>query len=198
MFSGTMRSGLSEKGLIFVDMPFMSNSVRFVLVFVLLMTIGGCASAQEEAVPFQLDVTLEPASEGGWNLILDLDMDPGDWVVSASSTDSMFGKVALRIQESQSLTLLGAMEEIPPSQWEVEPFSQLDIKVMRRDTRMIQRLAIDPNHVDDIYGKVFFVLEPLCTPFETTFTLSHISAGGWQVMHTGSRDAFPPDHKLKD
>lgn len=149
-------------------------------------------------MPFQLDVALEPALEGEWNLILDLDMDPGDWVVSSCSTDSMFGKVALRFLEPEALTLLGAMEEIPPSQWEVEPFSQLDIKVMRRDTRMIQRVAMDPNHVDDIHGKVFFVLEPLCTPFEITFTLTHTSTRGWKVVHTGSRDAFPPGHKLRD
>ena len=122
--------------------------------------------------------------------ILDLDMDPGDWVVSASSTDSMFGKVALRFQDPQALTLLGAMEEIPPSQWEVEPFSQLDIKVMRRDTRMIQRVAMDLNHLDDIHGKVFFVLEPLCTPFETTFTLTHTSTRGGKWCTPGHAMPF--------
>ena len=74
----------------------------------------------------------------------------------------MFGKVALRIQEPQALTLMGAMEEIPPSQWDVAPFSHLDIKVIRRETRMTQRLVMDPNHVDDIHGKVFLVLGPLC------------------------------------
>ena len=80
------------------------------------------------------------------------------------------------------------MEEIPPSQWEVEPFSQLDIKVIRRDTRMIQRLAMDPNHVDDIHGKVFFVLEPLCTPFETTFTLiPHLGRGLASGAHRVTR-----------
>lgn len=149
-------------------------------------------------MPFQLDVALEPADKGEWNLILDLDLDRGDWVVSSYSTDSMFGKVSLRFQEPHALTLLGVMEEIPPSQWEVEPFSQLDIKVIRRDTRMIQRLAMDLNHVGDIHGRVFFVLEPLCTPFETTFTLTHTSAGGWQAVHTGSRDAFPPGHGIRD
>lgn len=172
--------------------------MRFVLAFVFLMTLGSRASSQTETMPFQLDVALEPAAEGEWNLILDLDLDRGDWVVSSYSTDSMFGKVALRFQEPKALTLLGAIEEIPPSQWEVEPFSQLDIKVIRRDTRMIQRVAMNPNHVDDIHGRVFFVLEPLCTPFETTFTLTHTSAGGWQAVHTGSRDAFPPGHELRD
>jgi len=198
MFSGVSPPRLAGKGAIFAAMPFTSNSARLVLGFALLMTLGSRASSQEEAMPFQLDVALEPSAKGEWNLILDLDMDPGDWVVSSYSTDSMFGRVALRFQEPEALTLLGAMEEIPPSQWEVEPFSQLDIKVLRRDTRMIQRVAMGPNHLDDIHGKVFFVLEPLCTPFETTFTLTHTSGGGWKVVHTGSRDAFPLGHGLRN
>lgn len=64
-------------------------------------------------MPFQLDIALEPISNGEWHLMLDLDMDPGDWVVSSYSTDSMFGKVALRFQEPHALTLLGSIEEIP-------------------------------------------------------------------------------------
>ena len=59
---------------------------------------------------FQLDVALEPAAKGEWNLILDLGVDPGDWVVSSYSTASMFGKVALRVQEPQALKLVGSAE----------------------------------------------------------------------------------------
>ena len=36
-------------------------------------------------------------------------------------------------------------------------FSQLDIKVIRHDTRMIQTLAIAPGHTEDIHGRVFCV-----------------------------------------
>ena len=49
----------------------------------------------------------------------------------------------------------------------MEPFSQLDIKVLRYDTRMSQRLVVDDGRSHDIHGEVFFVLEPLCMPFET-------------------------------
>ena len=195
LFSAATLADLAQMGVNFGNMQFMSESVRFVLVFALLMMGVGRASAQEESMPFRLDLDLTPMPNGDWNLILDLDMDPGDWVVSSYSTDSMFGKVALRFQEPHAVTLLGSIEEMPPSQWEVEPFSQLDIKVIRRDTRMMQRLAMDDHHTEDIHGRVFFVLEPLCTPFETTFTLTPTAMGAWQVVHTGSRPAFPPGHE---
>ena len=190
MFSRAFRTHLAGKGAIF---DLMQLNVKFkpsALIFLPLMTFFGRGFSQEEAVSFQLDMALERAKEGEWNLILDLDLEPGEWVVSSCSTDSMFGKVALWFHESQALKLLGSIEEIPPSQWEVEPFSQLEIKVIRRDTRMIQRLTVDPNHAEDIHGRVFFVLEPLCTPFETTFTLTNMSPGEWQVVHTGTHEAF--------
>ena len=79
----------------------------------------------------------------------------------------------------------------------MEPFSQLDIKVLRYDTRMSQHLVVDNGRSHDIHGEVFFVLEPLCMPFETTFVLRRqhapeASSPVWHVTHTGSRVSFPP------
>ena len=197
MFSEIGEEDSRQKGLIFAAMPLVTTIVRFVLVLGVLMSLGGDVHSQKVNVPFGLTVDLEPAAGGTWNLVLDLDIGRRDWVVSSYSTDSMFGKVALRFQEPHALTLLGPMEEIPPSQWEVEPFSQLDIKVIRHDTRMVQKLAIAPGHTEDFHGRVFFVLEPLCTPFETTFTLHRDAQKGWTAVNTGSRDAFPPGHEIK-
>ncbi|MDC3044357.1 hypothetical protein OA144_00005, partial [bacterium] len=197
MFSEMGGEDSRWKGLIFTSTPLVTTIMRFVPALGALMSLGGDVHSQEVDVPFGLTVDLEPADEGAWNVVLDLDLGPRDWVVSSYSTDSMFGKVALRFQEPHALTLLGPMEEIPPSQWEVEPFSQLDIKVIRHDTRMIQTLAIAPGHTEDIHGRVFFVLEPLCTPFETTFTLQRDAQKGWTAVNTGSRDAFPPGHEIK-
>ena len=197
MFSEIGEEDSRRKGLVFEAMPLVTTIVRFVLVIGVLMSLGDDVHSQEVNVPFGLTVDLEPAAGGTWNLVLDLDIGRRDWVVSSYSTDSMFGKVALRFQEPHALTLLGPMEEIPPSQWEVEPFSQLDIKVIRHDTRMVQKLAIAPGHTENIHGRVFSVLEPLCTPFETTFTLQSDAQKGWTAVNTGSRDAFPPGHEIK-
>ena len=197
MFSEEWGVGSRWKSANFEVMQFMSTFGRLVLALGALMVFGTPLFSQQEKMPFGLEVELEPSTEGAWNLILDLDIGPRDWVVSSYSTDSMFGKVSLQIQEPHALTLLGPMEEIPPSQWEVEPFSQLDIKVIRYDTRMIQKLTIAEGQTEDIHGRVFFVLEPLCTPFETTFTLRRDAQKGWRAVNTGSRDAFPPGHEVK-
>lgn len=114
--------------------------------------------------------------------MFDLDLGPGDWVVSSHSTDSMFGKFSLRFQEPQAIQLIGSMEEFPPSAWEVEHFSQLDIKVIRQDTRLVQRVSIDQAHEGELNVEVFFVLEPLCMPFRTSVLLGKSKEEGrWFV-----------------
>ena len=64
----------------------------------------------------------------------------------------------------------------------MEPFSQLDIKVIRQDTRLVQRISIDQAHQGELNGEVFFVLEPLCMPFRTSVLLRKSTEDGqWFV-----------------
>ena len=101
MFSRAFRTHLAGKGAIF-DLTQLNTKFKpLALIFLPLMTFFGRGFSQEVAVSFKLDIALERAKEGEWNLILDLDLDPGEWVVSSCSTDSMYGKVALWFHESQ-------------------------------------------------------------------------------------------------
>ena len=182
----------------FASMTLGFTIARFMALFWLVVPFWSAAQSDENSeVPFELGVSLANQEDGAMDLVFDLDLGRGDWVVSSHSTDSMFGRVALSFRDPEGLALVGGMEEMPPSQWEVEPFSQLDIKVLRYDTRMSQRLEVGDGRSHDIHGEVFFVLEPLCMPFETTFVLRRqhapeASSPVWHVTHTGSRVSFPP------
>ena len=174
--------------------------LRFVVVFWSLVPGFALAQTQDDAgAHFGLMCNVVQVDGQLYDLVFDLDLGPGDWVVSSHSTDSMFGKFSLRFQDPQAIEWIGSMEEVPTSKWEVEPFSQLDIKVIRQDTRIVQRIAIDEAQRGDLHGEVFFVLEPMCTPFETTFTLTRDvpTAGPWRVMQTGSRSVFPEGLKSR-
>lgn len=154
------------------------------------------AQVGTDEIPFQLSVDVEPRDNADEvNLILDLELREGDWVVSSMSTDSMFGKVQLRFSDPDAVALMGPMQESPDSQWEIERFSQLKVKVIHERTRMVQPIrfsaALEPQEA--IVGEVFFVVEPLCMPFETTFALVPPSAEqpNWEVLPFGSRLAMP-------
>ena len=88
MFSEIGGEGSSERTYFYVHATSDDNHALCARLGV-LMSSGG-AHSQEVNVPFGLTVDLEPADEGAWNVVLDLDIGPRDWVVSSYSTDSMF------------------------------------------------------------------------------------------------------------
>ena len=135
-------------------MKLVPHILHVVVISVLLAPFGASAQEDEDSqVPFGLKCEVVKVEGEEHDLVFDLDLGPGDWVVSSHSTDSMFGKFSLRFQEPQAIQLIGSMEEFPPSAWEVEHFSQLDIKVIRQDTRLVQRVSIDQAHQGELKGK---------------------------------------------
>lgn len=167
----------------FTEMKLVPHILHVVVISVLLAPFDASAQTDEDShVPFGLTCDVVQVEGKEHDLVFDLDLGPGDWVVSSHSTDSMFGKFSLRFQEPQAIQLIGSIEEFPPSAWEVEHFSQLDIKVIRQDTRLVQRVSIDQAHQGELQGEVFFVLEPLCMPFRTSFLLQKSTEDGkWFV-----------------
>ena len=109
----------------------------------------------------------------------------------ADHNDSVFGKVDVRFLDLPLLMPAGELTERPESTWEVEHFSQLDIRVLRQDTEMRLPMRATSSRDFEAKGQVFFVLEPLCMPFEVDFTVGR-RAGVWTVESTGGRQAWFP------
>ena len=164
-------------------MKLVPQILHVVVISLLLAPFDASAQTDEDSqAPFGLKCEVVQVEGEEHDLVFDLDLGPGDWVVSSHSTDSMFGKFSLRFQEPQAIQLIGSIEEFPPSAWEVEHFSQLDIKVIRQDTRLVQRVAINQADQGELNGAVFFVLEPLCMPFRTSVLLRKSTEDGqWFV-----------------
>lgn len=183
LFVGHERAKGKSVSRTLTDMKLVPHILHVVITFALLAPFGASAQTTEDSqAPFGLKCDVVQVEGEEHDLVFDLDLGPGDWVVSSHSTDSMFGKFSLRFQEPQAIQLSGSMEEFPPSAWEVEHFSQLDIKVIRQDTRLVQRISIDQAHQGDLNGEVFFVLEPLCMPFRTSVLLRRSTKDGlWFV-----------------
>lgn len=159
----------------------------------LLVVVGMMAViAAQSQVPFKLDVALEHVSGNSWNLVMDLDMGEGDWVVSALSTDSMFGKVDVEFLWPAQIQITGPMQEDPPSKEEVERFSQLEILVLREDTRMVLPLTFMGMPAVVWKGRIWFVLEPLCMPFSTEFDVVSDGRGGVVVQRVATHLDWPP------
>ena len=183
LFVGHQRAKRKSVSCTLTDMKLVPQILRVVVISLLLAPFDASAQTDEDSqAPFGLKCDVVQVEGEEHDLVFDLDLGPGDWVVSSHSTDSMFGKFSLRFQEPQAIELIGSMEEFPPSAWEVEHFSQLDIKVIRQDTRLVQRVAIEQAHQGELNVEVFFVLEPLCMPFRTSVLLrKSTEKGKWFV-----------------
>ncbi len=169
--------------------------MRGMVVFGVFLCVGLLSSGEGFAqdLPFGLTFEVEGTTGGtDATLVLDLDLfQDEDWVVSMHSTDSMFGKVDVRFLDLPLLMPAGELTERPESTWEVEHFSQLDIRVLRQDTEMRLPMRATSSRDFEAKGQVFFVLEPLCMPFEVDFTV-YRRAGVWAVESTGGRQAWFP------
>jgi hypothetical protein len=157
-----------------------------------MLSVG---SGQAQDLPFGLTFKVEGEKEGvEATLVMDLDLfQKEDWVVSTHSTDSMFGKVDVRFLDLPLLMPAGVLTERPEPTWEVEHFSQLDIRVLRQDTEMRLPVRSTSDRDFEARGQVFFVLEPLCMPFEVDFMVGR-RAGAWVVERTGGRQAWFPEN----
>ena len=111
--------------------------------------------------------------------------------MSTHSADSTFGKVNVRFLDLPLLMPAGELTERPESTWEVELFSQLDIRVLRQDTEMRLPVRATSGRDFEARGQVFFVLELLCMPFEVDFTVGR-QDGVWAAECTGGRQAWFP------
>ena len=97
-------------------MKLVPHILHFVVISVLLAPFGALAQTNEDSqVPFGLKCDVVQVEGVEHDLMFDLDLGPGDWVVSSHSTDSMFGKFSLRFQEPQAIEWIGSIEEFPPS-----------------------------------------------------------------------------------
>ena len=169
--------------------------MRRMIVFGLPLCVGLLSSGWGHAqdLPFGLTFEVEGATgEADATLVLELDLiQQEDWVVSTHSNDSMFGKVEVRFLDLPLLMPAGVLTERPESTLEVEHFSQLDIRVLRQDTEMRLPVRATSDLDFEAKGQVFFVLEPLCVPFEVDFTVDR-RAGVWAVECTGGRQTWFP------
>ena len=169
--------------------------MRRMVVFGVILCVGLLSNrlAHAQDLPFGLAFEVEGATGGeDATLVINLDLfQAEDWVVSTHSTDSMFGKVDVRFLDLPLLMPAGELMERPESTWEVEHFSQLDIRVLRQDTEMRLPVRATSGLDFEAKGQVFFVLEPLCMPFEVDFTVGR-RAGVWTVESTGGRQAWFP------
>lgn len=181
----------------------MQNIAAFSLL--LLMALAACqpdkkpARASAERVSaitpqgFHIGLDLAAVAPDQYFLEVELEMDTGNYVVSSSSTDNIYGHFEIGIADSPHLRAEAPLEEIPRSVEEFDPIIQQPVKFIRQNTLFKQLLAVSGQEDFTLNGLIEFVLEPSCVPYEVAFSLTRRDG---KLTLTKTKTAISQAYKL--
>jgi hypothetical protein len=118
-------------------------------------------------------------------LVIEWAGDPGSFVVSPLSTDSLYGKVALTCPSLE----FGEWNETPASRASWDEFAEGFVRFVQMPTRWSVPLERMPAGDFEAEAELFFVVEPACIPYATTLTIERrngdlsLSAGAAKRMN---------------
>ncbi|MEO1450915.1 MAG: hypothetical protein AAFV07_15405 [Bacteroidota bacterium] len=157
---------------------------KFALFTLLIGVLVGCQPAGQPAQSITqpvvqledqgFDLGLEIVETNGKqaSLNVSLKMDEDSYVISSYSTDDIYGHFEISLTESPHLFGGNPMAEIPASVEEFDPVIKQSVRFIRQETTFQQPLEVLSEDDFVAEGKIEFVLEPRCVPYDVTFTIS--------------------------
>ena len=128
-----------------------------------LLSLLCCACGGRGPESFDLECTLLPPD----TLVIEWAGDPGSFVVSPLSTDSLYGKLALTCSSLE----FGEWDEAPVSRGSWDEFAEGFVRFVQVPTRWSVPLERMPDGDFEAEAELFFVVEPACIPYSTTLTI---------------------------
>ncbi|MFK8037379.1 MAG: hypothetical protein AB8B74_03765 [Crocinitomicaceae bacterium] len=140
-------------------------------------TIGDSTSTIASLNPVQnqaeIDFSINKTDDSTIDFNVHLTFGRGCWVVSPLSKNYPYGNMVISIDESEYLTLEESIVEHPKSVLEYDTILRQEINFIRENTIFSQKIKLN-NLLDfDVSGRVWFILEPICTPYEVKYTISN-------------------------
>jgi len=122
--------------------------------------------------PFDLDLSLEQASNSFFTLTATLGLDSGDYVVSPYTSQDLLGVYDMSLLDSTDVQFVGGLTEFPTPSALRFHYEDQPVLSYTGKTRISRSVEILSNADFESYGKIFFVHEPSCYPYEVSFVIS--------------------------
>lgn len=132
---------------------------------------------------FDIDLQLDELKDGKYNLGVTIKLDGESYVVSPYSEDSIYGHFNISIPETAHFVIENDLLEIPNSVREFDPIIEMPVNFVRENTTYRQQIKVLSKDDFEVTGVIWFLLEPICIPYEVEFVLSHRS-GKMEVKKT--------------
>jgi len=132
---------------------------------------------------FDIDFQIEKLENNQYNLVVTIELNSGSYIISPYSEDSTYGQFNISIADSGALILGDTLLETPNSIEEYDSVLERTVKIVRQTTTYKQKISVDEQDDFEIPGLIWFVLEPICIPYEVGFVISY-SSGEMQIKKT--------------
>jgi len=127
---------------------------------------------KKDESPFNLDFSLEQKTSTSATLVMTLSLDSGDYVTSPASVQEFFGAFTLEFKDSTKISMKGDLIEFPPPVDLFFSFDDRPVKSYVNTTILSHSIEMIEDGDFEALGTVFFVLEPICYPYEISFVVS--------------------------
>ncbi len=130
---------------------------------------------QIEVKPFDIDVQIDKRGSDQYDLIVTIELENGNYVISPYSEDETYGHFEISFAETSNFILLDQLLEIPNSVEEFDPVLKRQVKFVRETTSYTQRIRLASQDNFVVSGLIEFVLEPSCVPYDVEFVITYHS-----------------------
>lgn len=117
--------------------------------------------------------SLEKVKEQQHTLVVKMDLHNDSYFVSPNSKRDFKGKFRGDFGSTENIEFYGDFQETPLSveEFDTHPFVRGTVNWVREDTTYKQQLRLNTQDNFQVYGRIIFTIEPLCTLEQIPFSL---------------------------
>lgn len=135
-----------------------------------------------------VELRLEELSNSEFNFQIEMDLFGDSWIVSPLDYDYPYGSLQIEYDKNEHIELVQQIVQSPESKFIDDPNADELYKVISGKTTLEQRIRIVSEEDFIVHGNVFFVLEPICNPYQIDFEFIQES-GNLSIERTNMRIA---------
>lgn len=121
----------------------------------------------------KLNLQINQIDQNHFDLEIGIKLYGGTWIVSPLETGFPYSETIIEFETQDHVAILDAIIEQPISQVEYDPTLEKSYRRIKSETTLKQNIKIISDIPFEVKGRLFFILEPICTPNEMYFKLVH-------------------------
>ncbi len=121
----------------------------------------------------QVKLLIKQIDNEYFNFLIKMNLFGDSWIVSPLEKDYPYGEMTIDFDKNDHFVLLNSINETPNSIYKSDTLWKDEYKVINGETDLKQEMRLLSNNDFEVIGHIFFMLEPICKPYEIEFKISN-------------------------